>query len=135
MNTTLLLLCIAVGLIAGGIGYFIVDAISMSSAKSSINFNAAQKKIKSELKQKEELYEKEKEIIINDLYSVVASDIDKYIRKDDKIHLTQEGIKVCSKQVAKTIIEVAETLGLEEKEKLISSIFKSYFKGFVYSNG
>ena len=39
-------------------------------------------------------------IIINDLYTTVAADIDKYIRKDDNIHLTDAGIKVCSEQVA-----------------------------------
>lgn len=53
---------------------------------------------------------KEKGVIINDLYTLLATDIDKYIRKDDKIHLTDEGIKVCSKQVAETIITVSKTL-------------------------
>ncbi|MBE6687833.1 MAG: hypothetical protein E7588_00990 [Ruminococcaceae bacterium] len=52
---------------------------------------------------------KEKGIIINDLYSTVAKDIDKYIC-DDKIHLSQEGIDVCAKQVADIIKEVAKTL-------------------------
>lgn len=57
---------------------------------------------------------KEKGIVINDLYSLVASDIDKYIRKDDKIHLTDAGIKVCSEQVAKIIIDVSKTLDISD---------------------
>jgi hypothetical protein len=38
MNGTVIL-CIIAGLIAGVIGYFIADAISILSAKSSINFD------------------------------------------------------------------------------------------------
>lgn len=41
-------------------------------------------------------------IEINDLHSLVAQDIDKYI-SEDKIHLSQEGIELCSKQVVKVI--------------------------------
>lgn len=52
----------------------------------------------------------EKGIIINDLYSLVAGDIDCYIRKDDNIHLTEEGIAVCAAQVADVIRKVAEEL-------------------------
>lgn len=40
---------------------------------------------------------------INDLYSVVASNIDGYIRESDKIHLSEEGARICSEQVAKAI--------------------------------
>ena len=53
---------------------------------------------------------KEKGIIINDLYQLVSSDIDQYIRKDDNIHLTDAGIKVCAEQVADIIKKVAQTL-------------------------
>ncbi len=42
-------------------------------------------------------------IEINDLYSLVNQDILKYIREDDKIHLTDEGIAVCATQVVKAI--------------------------------
>lgn len=42
-------------------------------------------------------------IIINDLYSAISSDIEKYIRADDCIHLTEAGIDVCAKQVVKVI--------------------------------
>ena len=52
----------------------------------------------------------EKGIIINDLYTPVSADIDKYIRNDDNIHLTEEGIVLCSNQVAKVIRQVAESL-------------------------
>jgi hypothetical protein len=52
----------------------------------------------------------EKGIIINDLYKLVAADTDKYIRKDDCIHLTEEGIAVCSRQVADLIIRVSQAL-------------------------
>ena len=51
-----------------------------------------------------------KGIIINDLYKLVSSDIDRYIRKDDNIHLTDEGIRVCAEQVAGIIREVSKTL-------------------------
>ena len=51
---------------------------------------------------------KEKGIIINDLYKLIVSDIDKYIRKDDNIHLTDDGIKVCAEQVASVIRSVCE---------------------------
>jgi len=59
---------------------------------------------------------KEKGIVINDLYSLVASDIDKYIRKDDMIHLTDAGIVACSDQVAKIIIDVSKTLDIDDKD-------------------
>ena len=42
-------------------------------------------------------------IEINDLYSLVNQDILKYIREDDKIHLTDEGIAMCAAQVVKVI--------------------------------
>ena len=51
-----------------------------------------------------------KGIIINDLYPLLASDVDKYIRSDDYIHLTEAGIEVASKQVADVIRKVAGTL-------------------------
>lgn len=54
-----------------------------------------------------------KGIIINDLYSLVAADIEKYIRKDDNIHLTSDGIDVCSDKVADCIRNAAK--GLAEK--------------------
>lgn len=41
-------------------------------------------------------------IEINDLYSLVAQDIDKYIC-EDKIHLSVEGIELCAKQVVQVI--------------------------------
>ena len=40
---------------------------------------------------------------INDLNALVSQDILKYIREDDKIHLTDAGIEVCAKQVVKVI--------------------------------
>ncbi len=51
----------------------------------------------------------EKGIIINDLHSLVEKDIESYIT-DDNIHLSDEGTKVCAKQVAKVILDVAKTL-------------------------
>ena len=42
-------------------------------------------------------------IEINDLNAIVSQDILKYIREDDKIHLTDAGIEVCAKQVVKVI--------------------------------
>ena len=43
-------------------------------------------------------------IEINDLYSLVAQDIYKYIC-EDQIHLSAEGIELCSKQVVSVIKE------------------------------
>lgn len=55
---------------------------------------------------------KKKGIIINDLYSAVASDIDKYV-SDDNIHLSEEGIELCAGMVADTILSASE--GLSER--------------------
>ena len=63
---------------------------------------------------------KEKGIIINDLYQLVSSDIDKYIRKDDNIHLSDEGIRVCAEQVADIIRKVSQTLEQNSEQNLNS---------------
>ena len=42
-------------------------------------------------------------VVINDLNGLLRCDIKKYIREDDKIHLTQDGIDICSEQVVKYI--------------------------------
>ena len=47
-------------------------------------------------------------VIINDLHATVYPHIDTMIRKDDKIHLTDEGIEVCAKQVADAIRNAAK---------------------------
>jgi len=49
-----------------------------------------------------EMLEK-KGIIINDLYSLLTDDINKYIREDDNIHLTDEGIIKTAKSVSSII--------------------------------
>lgn len=60
----------------------------------------------------------EKGIIINDLYSTVAADIDRFICADT-IHLSEDGIEICAKQVANMILETAKTLnGCEKAESL-----------------
>lgn len=51
----------------------------------------------------------EKGVIINDLHSILATDVYRYIC-DDNIHLSEEGIKLCAEQVAKIIKETADTL-------------------------
>lgn len=53
---------------------------------------------------------RKKGVIINDLYGTVIKDVDRYIRKDDAVHLTDEGIEVCSKQIADLIREVSKNL-------------------------
>lgn len=58
-----------------------------------------------------------KGVIINDLYSTVAADIDRYIRKDDNIHLTEEGIALCAAQVADIIRKTAAELPEQREEK------------------
>lgn len=40
---------------------------------------------------------------INDLNGLLKNDIEKYIRSDDLLHLTEEGINVCARQVADCI--------------------------------
>ncbi len=47
-------------------------------------------------------------IIINDLHSAVYADIDAYIRKDDKIHLTEAGIDVCTAKVVEAVRNAAK---------------------------
>lgn len=51
----------------------------------------------------------ERGIIINDLHSLIATDVDRYI-KDDNIHLTEEAAMLCARQVVKVIKDVAKTL-------------------------
>lgn len=50
---------------------------------------------------------------INDLYTTVMSDLERYIKGDDLLHLTDEGITVCARQVADAILEAAKEI--EEK--------------------
>lgn len=58
----------------------------------------------------------EKGVIINDLHSILATDVYRYIC-DDNIHLSEEGIKLCAEQVAKIIKETADTLpAVSQKE-------------------
>ncbi len=52
---------------------------------------------------------REKGVIINDLYTLVSKDIKRYI-SDDLIHLSEEGVKLCSDQTVKIIKETAKTL-------------------------
>lgn len=63
---------------------------------------------------------KEKGIIINDLYQLVSSDIDQYISKDDNIHLSDEGIKVCAEQVANIISRCSQSLSQNVEKELVS---------------
>lgn len=49
---------------------------------------------------------KKRGVIINDLFSVVNEDINRYIREDDLLHLTDEGIKVCAEKTAALIKSV-----------------------------
>jgi len=49
-------------------------------------------------------------VIINDLHALVYPNIDRYIRKDDNIHLTEERILSCAEQTAKVIRETAKLI-------------------------
>ncbi len=62
-----------------------------------------------------------KGVIINDLYSLLSKDIDKYIRQDDNIHLSEAGTEVCSRQVADIIHKVSETLSVKGVKACVSS--------------
>ena len=46
-------------------------------------------------------------VIINDLHVSVSADIERYIRADDKIHLSEEGIALCAAQVEAAIRDAA----------------------------
>lgn len=63
----------------------------------------------------------ERGIIINDLYALINSDRDRYI-SEDNIHMTEEGIEACAKQVADVIRLAAQSLPeKEEKDELPSA--------------
>lgn len=51
----------------------------------------------------------EKGVIINDLYRLVATDIDRYIA-EDLIHLAEDGARLCARQVANVIQSVADSM-------------------------
>lgn len=57
----------------------------------------------------------EKGVVINDLHSIVSKDIERYIRQDDNIHLTDEGAEICAKQVADVIRNVSKTLDVSKQ--------------------
>ena len=50
-----------------------------------------------------------KGVLINDLYTLVAADIPRYIR-NDHIHLSEDGIALCADAVEKAIRDAAATL-------------------------
>lgn len=60
---------------------------------------------------------KEKGVIINDLFSVLIKDVEKYIRADDKLHPTEAGFDACTQEVVKVLREVSKTLGAETTVK------------------
>ncbi|MGI6713593.1 MAG: SGNH/GDSL hydrolase family protein [Bacilli bacterium] len=45
-------------------------------------------------------------VVIDDLFAVVNSNINRYIRKDDLIHPTEEGIEVLAQAVVKCILRI-----------------------------
>jgi hypothetical protein len=47
---------------------------------------------------------------INDLYTPIAADVERYIRADDLIHLTEEGSALCAELVERAIRAAADTL-------------------------
>ena len=49
-------------------------------------------------------------VIINDLHSFVYPNVNKYIRTDDKVHLTEEGINACAQKVAEIILKTAQNI-------------------------
>lgn len=51
-----------------------------------------------------------KGIVINDLHSIVSEDVERYIRSDDNIHLTDDGIEICARKVADVVQKVSMTL-------------------------
>ena len=59
---------------------------------------------------------KEKGVIINDLHSVIAVDVDRDIC-DDTTHLSEEGVALCAQKVAEVIKAAAGKLPAEKKEQ------------------
>ena len=59
---------------------------------------------------------KERGVIINDLYTPVAEDIDRYI-SEDNIHLSEEGIELCAKLCADAIKRAGSLLSDSYSEK------------------
>ncbi len=59
-------------------------------------------------------------VIINDLHGTLFNDIEKYIRADDAIHLTEAGIEACAKQTEYVIRQAGELLDIEEMAQSIS---------------
>ena len=47
-----------------------------------------------------------KGILVNDLHALIAADVDRYVRKDDNIHLTEDGNRVSAHAVADAIRRV-----------------------------
>ena len=56
----------------------------------------------------------EKGVIINDLFSLVAADIPRYV-SDDLIHLSEDGIALCTEAVTKAILEAEKMLSSDKK--------------------
>lgn len=56
-------------------------------------------------------------VIINDLGGAIATDVERYIREDDKIHLTDEGIELAAGRVAECIRAVAAGCPVSAKER------------------
>ena len=48
-------------------------------------------------------------VVINDLHSLVSTDVYRYI-SEDNIHLSKDGIKLCAEQVTKIIKETANSI-------------------------
>ena len=74
----------------------------------------------------------EKGIIINDLHSIVVTDVYRYI-SNDNIHLTEEGKKMCAEQVAKIIKETAKTLTVINEKNTNSEKANEFLIGSGYS--
>lgn len=47
-------------------------------------------------------------VLINDMHTAVSADVNRYIREDDKIHLTEDGIRLCAELTADAIRRAAE---------------------------
>ncbi|MBR3750275.1 MAG: metallophosphoesterase [Clostridia bacterium] len=72
---------------------------------------------------------KEKGLLINDLYSVVAADPDRFISQD-RLHLSPDGVEACAQKVAKAIIDASALLKQSWCQKGISMIRPRHIKKF-----
>lgn len=104
-------LYIICGIIAGGIAYFLIDAFLMMSAKKKLHFNETEKKVKSQLIEKEENYEKEKKAEISNKIAIYENTIQQQYEErlfnfKEQLKLEEEKYSAAAAEYRKKNIEL-----------------------------